>query len=116
MPPRGGGREDRAMRIAAVGSALPEHYYDQETLLDAFREQWAERYHNVGRIERLHRNVLVGGRHQRGEGDLEGHILGRAGQRIDARESRWIVDSVHLHRHHHGCAGEPAIPVWETSP
>jgi alkylresorcinol/alkylpyrone synthase len=51
------------VRIAAVGSALPEHYYDQETLLAAFREQWAERYHNVERIEKLHRNVLVGGRH-----------------------------------------------------
>ena len=51
------------MRIVSVGSALPEHYYDQETLLAAFREQWAERYHNVGRLERLHRNVLVGGRH-----------------------------------------------------
>ena len=51
------------MRIVAVGSALPDHYYDQETLLAAFREQWAERYHNVGRLERLHRNVLVGGRH-----------------------------------------------------
>jgi len=51
------------MKIAAVGSALPEHYYDQETLLAAFREQWAERYYNVGRLERLHRNVLVGGRH-----------------------------------------------------
>ena len=51
------------VRIAAVGSALPDHYYDQETLLAAFREQWAERYYNVGRLERLHRNVLVGGRH-----------------------------------------------------
>ena len=51
------------MRIVAVGSALPEHYYDQETLLAAFREQWAERYHNIGRLEKLHRNVLVGGRH-----------------------------------------------------
>jgi alkylresorcinol/alkylpyrone synthase len=51
------------MRIAAVGSALPENYYDQETLLEAFRGQWAERYHNVGRLERIHRNVLVGGRH-----------------------------------------------------
>jgi len=50
------------MRIAAVGSALPDHYYDQETLLAAFREQWAERYFNVGRLEQLHRNVLVGGR------------------------------------------------------
>ena len=51
------------MRIAAVGSALPDHYYDQETLLAAFREQWAERYYNLGRLEKLHRNVLVGGRH-----------------------------------------------------
>jgi predicted naringenin-chalcone synthase len=51
------------VRIAAVGSSLPEHYYDQEKLLAAFREQWAERYHNVDRIERLHRNVMVGGRH-----------------------------------------------------
>jgi alkylresorcinol/alkylpyrone synthase len=51
------------MKIAAVGSALPEHYYDQETLLAAFRDQWAQRYHNIGRIEKLHRNVLVGGRH-----------------------------------------------------
>ena len=51
------------MRIVSVGSALPEHYYDQESLLAAFREHWAERYHNVGRLERLHRNVLVGGRH-----------------------------------------------------
>ena len=42
---------------------MPEHYYGQETLLAAFREQWAERYHNVGRLEKLHRNVLVGGRH-----------------------------------------------------
>jgi len=51
------------MRIVSVGSALPEHYYDQEMLLSAFREQWAERYFNVDRLERLHRNVLVGGRH-----------------------------------------------------
>ena len=51
------------MRIVSVGTALPEHYYDQETLLSAFREQWKERYFNVGRLERLHRNVLVGGRH-----------------------------------------------------
>ncbi len=51
------------MRIAAVGSALPDHFYDQETLLAAFREQWAERYYNLGRLEKIHRNVLVGGRH-----------------------------------------------------
>lgn len=51
------------MRIAAVGTALPEYFYDQETLLAALAAHWRERYYNVGRIEQLHRNVLVGGRH-----------------------------------------------------
>ena len=51
------------MKIAAVGTSLPPHYYDQETLLAAFRERWADRYFNRERLERLHHNVLVGGRH-----------------------------------------------------
>lgn len=51
------------MKIAAVGSALPPHYYDQETLLAALRERWSERFFNLDRLERLHKNVLVGGRH-----------------------------------------------------
>ena len=51
------------MKIAAVGKALPPHYYDQETLLAALRERWADRYYNLDRLERLHKNVLVGGRH-----------------------------------------------------
>ncbi len=50
------------MRIAAVGSAFPPHYVDQETLITAFRNAWAARYHNVRRIEEFHRHVLVGGR------------------------------------------------------
>jgi len=49
--------------ILAVGRAFPPHYVDQDTLIGAFREVWGKRYHNVGRIEALHRNVLVGGRH-----------------------------------------------------
>lgn len=51
------------MIIAAVGAAFPPHYYDQETLLAALRSHWATRHHNLERIEQLHRNVLVGGRH-----------------------------------------------------
>lgn len=51
------------MRIAGVGHAFPPHYYGQEELLAAFRQQWSERYFNLERIESLHRNVLVGGRH-----------------------------------------------------
>ena len=49
--------------IAGVGSAFPQHYYDQETLLAALRGYWEPRYFNLDRIEQLHRNVLVGGRH-----------------------------------------------------
>ena len=51
------------MRIAAVGTAFPPHYYDQETLVAALRARWASRHYNPERLERLHRNVLVGGRH-----------------------------------------------------
>lgn len=51
------------MRIAAVGQAFPANYYDQATLLEAFREQWEKEHFNPERLERLHRNVLVGGRH-----------------------------------------------------
>ena len=51
------------MKIAAVGRALPPHYYDQTALLAALQKRWADRYFNLDRLERLHRNVLVGGRH-----------------------------------------------------
>lgn len=52
-----------APSIAAVGAAFPPNYYDQERLIEAFRALWGKRHHNLDRIERLHRNVLVGGRH-----------------------------------------------------
>ncbi len=55
--------QEDGVRIVSVGSALPKHFYDQETLLAAFKQQWAERYFNLRRLEDLHRNVLVGGRH-----------------------------------------------------
>jgi len=51
------------VRIAAVGRALPPHFYDQETLLAALKKRWSLRYLNLERLERLHQNVLVGGRH-----------------------------------------------------
>ena len=51
------------MRIAAVGSAFPPHYVDQDTLIAAFLEAWTARYHNVARVVDLHRHVLVGGRY-----------------------------------------------------
>ncbi len=51
------------MRLAAVGSAFPPHYYDQQTLLTALSDAWTGELFNPERLERLHKNVLVGGRH-----------------------------------------------------
>jgi alkylresorcinol/alkylpyrone synthase len=52
-----------ALKIAAVGKALPPHFYDQGTLLEALQRRWSGKFFNPERLERLHRNVLVGGRH-----------------------------------------------------
>ncbi|HEV7672755.1 MAG TPA: 3-oxoacyl-[acyl-carrier-protein] synthase III C-terminal domain-containing protein [Thermoanaerobaculia bacterium] len=51
------------MKIAAVGTALPPHFYDQATLLSALERRWKDRLFNLERLQRLHANVLVGGRH-----------------------------------------------------
>ena len=51
------------MRITAVGKAFPPHYYSQDELLVAFKRVWSARFHNQDRLEALHKNVLVGGRH-----------------------------------------------------
>ncbi len=51
------------MRLAAVGTAVPPHYYDQPQLLAALTAHWNLPPHQQARLENLHRNVLVGGRH-----------------------------------------------------
>lgn len=51
------------MKILSVGTALPPHYYDQEALLAAFKQEWGRQHHNTRRVEQLHRAVMVGGRH-----------------------------------------------------
>ena len=51
------------MKIAAVGKAFPPHYYPQDELLEAFSRVWSSKISNQTRLESLHRNVLVGGRH-----------------------------------------------------
>jgi alkylresorcinol/alkylpyrone synthase len=51
------------MRVAAVGRAFPPNYYDQEALLQALRQRWSHQLFNPERLDRLHRKVLVGGRH-----------------------------------------------------
>jgi len=51
------------MKILSVATAHPPHYHDQETLLEAFQEVWGKEHHNTERVARLHRAVMVGGRH-----------------------------------------------------
>ena len=51
------------MPIAAAASVLPDHYYDQETLIAAVRDHCAGRHHNIDRIESIYRHTLVNGRY-----------------------------------------------------
>ncbi len=51
------------MKIASVGEAFPSHYYPQERLLEEFKRVWSRQLFNQGRLETLHKNVLVGGRY-----------------------------------------------------
>jgi len=49
--------------VLGAATALPGHYVDQETLIAAFRDAWAEKHFNPARLEQLHRAVQVSGRH-----------------------------------------------------
>lgn len=51
------------MRILAASRALPEHFAEQDRLLEAFRALWGAKHFNLDRLEQLHRAVRVGGRH-----------------------------------------------------
>ena len=51
------------MYIASVSTAQPKHHYDQEALLKAFEELWAQSHHNIARVRQLHEAVKVGGRY-----------------------------------------------------
>lgn len=52
-----------APRVSHVVRTLPPHYADQESLIAAFRELWSREHYNLARLEDLHRNVQVRGRH-----------------------------------------------------
>ena len=50
------------MQIAAIGTALPPHRYEQDALIAAFTEFWSRTHFNPRRVEQLHKAVQVGGR------------------------------------------------------
>lgn len=78
--------------ITAVTHVFPEHYYPQEVLLDALRSHWTNNGHsNLGRLEQIHRNVGVKGRHlalplEEYEG-LQG---------LEAKNNAWIRSALDL--------------------
>lgn len=51
------------MRIAGVGSAFPKHYYDQELLVAALKNDWRHRLPNPDILDRLEDSMKVDGRY-----------------------------------------------------
>lgn len=51
------------MHIASVGTGFPPHFYTQPQLIEALKRYWGAHFHNPARLEMLHQNVCVGGRH-----------------------------------------------------
>lgn len=50
-------------RLAAAATAFPPHYYEQDRLFAALREQWQDQVFHWERLEQFHRRMQVGGRH-----------------------------------------------------
>jgi len=51
------------MRILSVASAFPAYYYNQQELVAAFLRHWGDRIPDGRKLELLHSNVGVDGRH-----------------------------------------------------
>src|ERR1700730_5589913 len=51
------------MRIASVASAFPEHYYKQELLVEALKNDWRHRLPNPAILDRLDESMQVEGRY-----------------------------------------------------
>ena len=51
------------MRIASVASAFPNHYYKQELLVEALKNDWRERLPNPDILDRLDESMKVDGRY-----------------------------------------------------
>jgi alkylresorcinol/alkylpyrone synthase len=79
------------MRIASVASAFPEHYYKQEILVEALKNDWRQRLPNPDILDRLDDSMQVEGRYTvRPIEFYEG--MYRFGQANDA----WIAHALEL--------------------
>ena len=77
--------------IHSVRCALPNHFYDQETLIQGLLKQWSSRYFNPKRIAAFQRNVLVGGRHLALPLEAYEDLTG-----LQARNNAWLDVSLDL--------------------
>ena len=50
------------MRIASVASAFPKHYYKQQVLVEALKNDWRHRLPNPDILDRLDESMKVDGR------------------------------------------------------
>src|SRR5580700_398741 len=51
------------MRIASVASAFPKHYYKNEVVVEALKNEWRERLPNADILDRLDESMKVEGRY-----------------------------------------------------
>jgi alkylresorcinol/alkylpyrone synthase len=51
------------VRVAGIGSAFPKHYYDQEILVAALKNDWRHRLANPDILDRLEDSMKVDGRY-----------------------------------------------------
>jgi alkylresorcinol/alkylpyrone synthase len=49
--------------IIAAASGFPVHYYSQSEITSVLKKYWKDGHSNIGRLERIHENTQVEGRH-----------------------------------------------------
>src|SRR5215211_4350823 len=79
--------------IHTVTHVFPDHYYPQEILLDALRKHWIQgkAHSNFNRLEQIHRNVGVNGRHLALPMDEYETLEG-----LEAKNNAWIRSALDL--------------------
>jgi alkylresorcinol/alkylpyrone synthase len=49
--------------LVDIETSFPENYYSQQELIEKIKLAWKDKVKNLGRVENIHSNVLVKGRH-----------------------------------------------------